>query len=468
MAPPTLLLMKQGLNNIDDIPIPSTLIQSQTDKRLRSERAGCVRCITIKYCLILFCMVAITINQITNNTLSFSMSSSLPRVNGDLPTPEAMITAPNGEAVMFDTSPSTVNPSLVKPIQPLYTCNDPNHEAKTTQIAFVHIFKTAGSTLRGLFKLYAKKCDAGAAVIVNCSSVRAKTVRSTDNKTLWYNPSRKAHCRLKQFVPRKRNKANLSPSQMAGDLELKSGDRGVSSAFLATHADIMVGHLSLGTPSLIPPLEGKSPSNIQYIAFFRDAAQKYVSGRMFVASGKRTLEEHVARITSELKDHAAKRHYYQGYYKYLLTPEQVDHIKDSKLKLSPQERVNLVKHNILQYNVFCGIVEHMDQSLQMLHYMLDMTNEATSLFVEFGMSASEKDSIPNTNSSSIVATPKVYNVAPISTSRVLEEIQKDPAVAKILREFVKYEQQITDFAQEIHNLHYQQFIKSRASRASVR
>jgi hypothetical protein len=51
-------------------------------------------------------------------------------------------------------------------VEPLFTCQNfesaPNNlPGRAKKLVFVHIFKTAGTTLRGLFKRYAYACNAG-------------------------------------------------------------------------------------------------------------------------------------------------------------------------------------------------------------------------------------------------------------------------------------------------------------------
>jgi hypothetical protein len=396
----------------------------------------------------------------------------------------------NNSTVFFDVSPPPLRPKPARVIAPEYTCNSPEEGGiRSTKIAFVHIFKTAGSTMRTLFKDYAEKCGAGEATIVNCSSVRSKTVNTSTVPTrraeanaktpgLWYNQERRAYCRLKSFNPRKYNKegdriSSSKVSNMTASLTLKRGDNGVSSTFLGEHVDIMVGHFSLGTQHLIPAwvddkegssLSSSSKVQIQYVAFFRNAAMKYISGRMFVSNHKLTLEDHVERITKNVKEERAKKRYYQGYYKYLLTPNQVEYISENKLKMTAESRSNLIRNNLLHFNVLIGVVEFMDETLQMMHYMLDAENDVPSLFAKYGMTTTLRDVASparrNSDDSSIDAgPPNMSNVAAVSTGSVLAELQKDAEVYEMLTEYVKYEQQITDYAGKIHEAQYQRIVQ---------
>jgi hypothetical protein len=409
----------------------------------------------------------------------------------------AISKAPDGissSTVFFDVSPPPLSPKPARAIEPGYTCNSPEEGGiRSTKIAFVHIFKTAGSTMRTLFKEYAETCGAGEAIIVNCANVLSNTVNTStvpmrraepnaSNNTipgLWYNQKRRAHCRLKYFKPRQYNKeddriiSSSKVSNMTVSFALTGGDTGVSSTFLGEQVDMMLGHFPLGTQHLIPAwaddterslFSSSSKVQIQYVAFFRNAAMKYISGCMYRSNPKLTLEDHVERIAKNVKEGRAQKRYYQGYYTYLLTPNQVEYISENKVNMTAESSSNLIRNNLLHFNVLIGVVERMDETLQMMHYMLDAENEVPSLFAKYGMTSTLRDVASparrNSGDSSIDAgSPKMSNVAAVSSGSVLAELQKDAEVYEMLTEYVKYEQQITEYAGKIHKAQYQRIVQ---------
>jgi len=108
--------------------------------------------------------------------------------------------------------------------------------------------------------------------------------------------------------------------------------------------------------------------------------------------------------------------------------------------LSMEEKVDIIKKNILAYNVTIGIVERMSESMEILQYLLDGDEEATPTFREFGLKENDEGAQKGHKG----------NRSPVSASVLLEHFRKDEEFYRKLLEHVKYEQQITDFALDIH------------------
>ena len=105
-----------------------------------------------------------------------------------------------------------------------------------------------------------------------------------------------------------------------------------------------------------------------------------------------------------------------------------------------EEKVERIKKNILAYNVTVGIVERMSESMEMLQYLLDGDGEATPTFREFGLKERDEEAREGRRG----------NRSPVSASALLEHLRKDEEFYGKLLEYVKYEQQITDFALDVH------------------
>jgi hypothetical protein len=141
----------------------------------------------------------------------------------------------------------------------------------------------------------------------------------------------------------------------------------------------------------------------------------------------------------------------------------VEYISENKLQMTAESSSNLIRNNLLHFDVLIGVVD-MDETLQMMHYMLDAENEVPSLFAKYGMTTTLRDVASparlNSGDSSIDAGPPIMdNVAAVSTGSVLAELQKDAEVYEMLTEYVKYEQQITEYAGKIHEAQYKLIVQ---------
>jgi hypothetical protein len=87
------------------------------------------------------------------------------------------------------------------------------------------------------------------------------------------------------------------------------------------------------------------------------------------------------------------------------------------------------------------MTERMPASLEILHYLIDSDDGARDLF--------EAEGMPNKGGQQI-SEVRIRNPAEIPTSAVLSELAKDPVFYIKLLEYVKYEQQVTEFALQIH------------------
>ena len=322
---------------------------------------------------------------------------------------------------------STEIPASIS-LEPLFQCKDYRElsfqvPGRTQKLAFVHIFKTAGSTLRVLFDSYARKCRASWQVTIRCTGVNASSVKY-DNSTWWHTGYDEA-CVQKKGVKR-------DGSQMQERTSFNIHH-------LNEEVDIVGGHMELGAADY----SWLKHDGLTYLAFFRNATSKFVSARMY--RKKRTLEEHVSVIRKEVESNLRHGLYFEGYYKYLITPFQKEELRQFNRTLTIIEKVQLMQKNLIDYNVICGITERMPESLEILNHLIDADGGARDVFLKTGMRDQEGGN---------PYRQKVRNHAEVPTSSVISEISKDVELFAKLQEYVSFEQKVTDFALEIHMKQY--------------
>ena len=295
-------------------------------------------------------------------------------------------------------------------MDPAYNCSSEKEtNARKTKFIFVHIFKTAGSTMRYLFQEYAKKCHSGIATVIHCSKV---TANSIDKDKEWTNPNPNPNknCKLKRYMYR------------SGE-EVIQASRTIQNSFLDKHIDILVGHVSLGAGYNWKVEQNSDiPAKIQYVAFFRENTMRTISG--FIYNMKHLLGNEIKKkdVTLEYFVRVCKREiairvskgFSQVYSKYLSTPQQ--RRNPTYEKLDAASKANLVMKNILQHKVLIGIVEKMPQSIEMLHHLMDGGSEVKSLFADI----SETRMNPSTK---------------ITTSSVVTEMKRDNKFMGIMNEY---------------------------------
>ena len=84
------------------------------------------------------------------------------------------------------------------PIEPLWSCpagGYTENDGRKKRLIFVHVFKTAGSTIRSILKRYARRCRRGYAEIVKCrglqftSTLAAPTPQEAINTSHLWKPA---------------------------------------------------------------------------------------------------------------------------------------------------------------------------------------------------------------------------------------------------------------------------------------
>jgi hypothetical protein len=305
------------------------------------------------------------------------------------------------------------------------------------KLAFVHIFKTAGSTIRFIFQQYSKeKCiGQGWALITRCSHARAASIQSG---TAW------KPCHLKEIVDRQGNHVK------------EPNDTTVTNKLLSQNVNMFGGHIQLGSGDYL------EHSNVRYMTFLRHPLSKLASAAAFTYQrdfGRpANIQVIVDKIKTQVRERMAAGQHSNGFFSYLMTPDQT--AAEAVPRQTPGrgwlEHVDIVKRNLVHYNVVCGLVENMPKSFEILAHILDSEQSLQSFFrtaLEFMTPA--EDTTPNGTSQSGRQQPgMILNKSAFSTIHVLEELKKDEEFFELLKEHVKYEQMIYDFGVNMHNLQY--------------
>ena len=328
------------------------------------------------------------------------------------------------------------------PMNSTYNCHkNGNENVRKTKFVFVHVFKTAGTTMRQLFRNYAKECHSGVAIVASCSNVSATTIdRDEDwlSMTLYASGAINTNslkCVLKDYIHRSGKKSD------------ESGP--MRNLFLDEHMDILAGHVSLGAGyNWKEQHYSNIPAKIQYVIFFREEVDRVVSGMIYYSLYESneglpdSLGEYVKRCKWQIRKRKRLKGYSQVYNKYLITPQQKEH--PNFVDLDIESTTKLAMKNLLELKIFVGIVEKMPQSMEMLHNLMDGDNEVKELF------SPGKKILPKSGK-------KDGTREEITTETVSAALKSDKDFMKILMDYVKYDVAIYNFANRIHDEQYSMF-----------
>mmetsp|Transcript_47517 Transcript_47517/g.143791 ORF Transcript_47517/g.143791 Transcript_47517/m.143791 type:complete len:508 (-) Transcript_47517:1110-2633(-) len=334
------------------------------------------------------------------------------------------------------------------------------------RLVFVHVFKTAGSTMREFFADYSRRCSAGWAVLIGCTRLNPDSLLGYDDGGgTWRARKAGKHaggCIIKKSVSR------------ADGLEDGNWTK-VMGSRLAEEFDMFGGHLPLGTGSVwgdmgdgggLPRVGGK----LTYVAFFRNAVSKYLSGISFVTQAGRPPKA-MAHIKDSVPGMLARGQYQCKFADYLVTPQQhmVDRIEGRTGPRSNEEQALRVMMNLLKFDVIVGLTERMSDSLRMLEALMDEEGDATDIFDKYGR---EREGLPTafgegTPADSAIADAgkggnstgtRKANQSKLSTADLMKAVMEErPLLFADILEYTKYEQQITDFALALHTRQMKSF-----------
>ena len=343
-------------------------------------------------------------------------------------------------------------------LRPFFRCASSSRGAfRTTKLVFVHVFKTAGSTVRNFFDAYSDYCSAGWAIIVGCSSVDADTLGGDGAGPAIWNATRplpgEPPCSIKRSWNRAGHLASRTP---------------VNGRYVARDLDVVGGHLPLGVggawteagPTVLPA-EIRGRIDVRYLTFVRNSVDKFVSGTSY-----KTPEPTVGSVVEKIRDDVVRRlaesQYQAKYAEYFVTPAQR---KEMEAGGAPPPYVEelLVRQmaNLLEFDVVVGTTERMSDSLRLLQSLLDPGGEATEIFEEFGMGAEEGDASEGSVGGGMTRHQPpdgggrtVINPSRLSTRSIVERLREDELLFLDVLEYTKYEQQISDFCLALHLRQY--------------
>ncbi len=306
--------------------------------------------------------------------------------------------------------------------------------------AFVHVYKTGGTTVRKFFQQYATICNKSLALVEKCGG-------------------NDEHVDIKQCKFLDSNSVNAP-----------QGIGKINSTILHDHYDILGGHFTFGMANDIfsnaaATASGDATSQVRHMVFLRQPMTKVVSHVLYQQTqGKRdkfdTLEETVKDIKKRVRSFRENGEYVgslkwpqaPGVHKYLLTPEQRIKMTDNRQEQTVEEmmalKTQLAIDNLMRYNAIVGITEMVPQSIEIFEHALgQIVSSATKKqeVQDFFSHYTGKDE-PKANGSSR---------GDISTGPVLKELEKDEEFMTTFREFVKYEELIYKTALDMHEKQYE-------------
>ena len=340
-----------------------------------------------------------------------------------------------------------------KAVEPtVWTCGETDRHKQTALVdpitnqrpffAFVHVYKTGGTTVRGFFREYAAVCKKSLALVAECDS----------------GGRRLEGCKF------------LSCVNAPQSIER------VNSTILHDNYDILGGHFSFGMADNIFSSNAAAPNGngapqVRHMTFLRQPITRFVSHILYQqkqgnADKTETVEETVEDIKRRIRSSRGKGEYVSSsiypIYISLLTPEQ------SAMKYDPEQttqeqqewvKVQLSIDNLLRYNAIVGMTETFSQSIQIFEHAMGQIVNSTRKEEEvrelFSRYIGEKESKNGSKRKDI------------STGSVLKELNKDEEFMAIFREFVKYEQMIVDFAMDMHQKQYEAVKKGHFERYTL-
>lgn len=350
-------------------------------------------------------------------------------------------------------------------------------------ISFVHVYKTAGSTLRRFFANYANVCRKSLMIIVGCTGLKHSALKSKQSQN-WNG------CRLKATVDAREGIAEND------EMDQRVYPK-VNNTVLYQQFDILAGHYRFGlTDYVFPQIEHDVPSKaadvtpsmhhvspqVKHIVFLRKPEDRYVSSilyraKQFSMNKKETVQDTAEYIKKRVLHSRGKNEYVESIFKYLLTPEQTANIKLDSNGQSVEYKTWLAIQNLVNYNAIVGMTEYFSESMQILQHAL-MPDEFASenrkermgeMFDEYTSNSNTEQSSNKDEAEDDTSTVRQNQsqMGAISTSSVMEELRNDDSFMIEFREYLKYEQVIVDFAMKMHRMQYDLVIEANRKQSYV-
>ena len=396
-------------------------------------------------------------------------------ISDGLPLVSHLATTEKEQSSVRDSSPivrlagARTNKNIGPKLDPIFRCTT-KPTFRRNKLVFTHVFKTAGSTTRNFFDAYSDWCFAGWAIIVGCATVDLDTIGSNRRKGLSLHDEDDIW-----------NATNPIPGEPPCCLKrtwnrtgAKRWKMDVENRYVAQELDIIGGHFPLGvedvwTNTAHLSSEVQNSIGVTYLTFIRNAVDKLVSGTSYKTKDP-TINGVVDKIRTDVEQYLARGEYQAKYGEYFITPWQKKEYAQQGVTLTAEESAVEQMANLLEYNVIVGATERMSDSLHLLQSLIDEDGEATELFEEFGMVSSNGASNETNNEKPKLTegimkhannfdtgrdkddgeVPLVINPSKLSTRSIVRKLKEDDRLFLDVLEFVRYEQQITDFALALH------------------
>jgi hypothetical protein len=306
-------------------------------------------------------------------------------------------------------------------LQPMWSCDD-DPSTRRNKVFYLHMSRSAGSTMRSLFRAYSKVCQRSIASVNICVDLG---IESTFGNDQWQNG---------ELSPYAATECLLSgPTTREGDTIESQLNGRVSSQFLADNDfDILTGNIPLGSNMW-------TEQAVLYVAMIRQPLARFVSEMIFrYGSERMSIPELAALVQRTTTTRLQRKNYRDSYTSYFITPEQKKWADVENIELTTETRTNLALNNLVSNNILVGLAEKLPESLQMLQYAIDSKNEVDNLF-SFFASPTETVSVMQGNN---------------RTKEVIRAIEEDETLHSNLRELLKYETKFYEYAQQLHEHQY--------------
>lgn len=329
-------------------------------------------------------------------------------------------------------------------LQPLWTCKNKDRGGK---LVYLHMYRSAGFTVRAILRAYAHLCGAGVAFVSNCVDVSHASM--SENK-FWMNeglssPKKGKECWLSHLENRTGEEYGTDFSNAVTTKLLKENN-----------VDIIGDHLPVGVLDEWTETDGEA-IDARYFAFFRDPLETFVSNYIFSNRSVHSSADEAADAVSAI---ASKRlnagEYLDKTSNHFMSPFQKFWVDDERLEWTHDRRVNLTMQNLVKYNVMVGLVDHFSQSLDLLQHLIDGDGDLSQMFRFF----SSHENIDRVGDGSISDSRKY-------TASVVAAIRSNATRSFAVNEFLRYERQIYEYAVTLHDAQYTTLQKKRSTNAKT-
>ncbi len=306
-------------------------------------------------------------------------------------------------------------------LYPMWSCDD-DTSTRRNKVFYLHMSRSAGSTMRPFFRAYSKVCQRSIAAVNICVDLG---IESTSGNDQWQNG---------ELSPYAATECLLSgPTSRDGDAIESQLNGRVSSQFLTENDfDVLTGNIPLGSHMW-------TEQAVLYVVMIRQPMARFVSEMIFrYGSERMSIPELVALVQRTTATRLQAKNYRDSYSSYFITPEQKKWADVENIELTTETRMNLALNNLVSNKVLVGLVERLPESLQMIQYAIDSNHEVDNLFTFFA-SPIETVSIMQGNN---------------RTNDVIKAIEEDETLHAHLQELLKYESRFYEYAHQLHEHQY--------------